>query len=130
MTSDHGEAFLEHGRLQHGFEPYREVTHVPLVIKAPRSHRVKGERVRETVGLIDVMPTLLDMADLPVPAGLAGRSLVPAFTGGELEPLEIATAGGEAIGARRGPYSLLRFEDGRLEFYDLRSDPLEQQPSA
>ena len=129
VTSDHGEAFLEHGQLQHGFEPYREVTQVPLVIKPPTSWKVARTGVGKTVGLVDLMPTLLELADLPIPEQLRGRSLAPVFRGEELDALPLPTEGGEALGARRGPFSLLRFDDGRLEFFDLRSDPLEQSPS-
>jgi arylsulfatase A-like enzyme len=82
LTSDHGTEVYEHRRFDHGFTLYDELLHVPLVVRAPG---LEPRRVADRVGSIDLMPTLLDLLDVPVPPGvrgqLRGRSLVPALRG-------------------------------------------------
>ncbi len=80
LTSDHGEEFGEHGCVQHGEQLYEEVTRVPLMIWGPGVPA--GRRVAEPVGLIDIMPTVLDLAGVDPPAAAMGVSLVPALTSG------------------------------------------------
>ncbi len=78
--ADHGEEFHDHGRMWHGQSVYGEMIRVPLVLRGPG---VGAGRVRdETVELIDVMPTLLEAARLPLPDGLQGRSLAPLLADG------------------------------------------------
>lgn len=80
LTSDHGTELHEHGRFDHGFTLYDELLRVPLVIRPPGS-RV-GKRVTERAGSIDLMPTLLDLLDVPAPrTQLRGTSLVPTLRG-------------------------------------------------
>jgi len=76
ISSDHGEAFLEHGREGHAFDLYREVVDVPFVIIPPLILD-RGVRVTRTVANIDVWPTLLDLVGLPALEGVDGRSLLP-----------------------------------------------------
>ncbi len=76
FMSDHGEEFLEHGRMFHGQTVYNELTQVPLVMRWPGAIPA-GMVVDENVQLIDIMPTLLDLSGLPHPQGLQGRSLLP-----------------------------------------------------
>jgi arylsulfatase A-like enzyme len=80
LTSDHGEAFGEHGSWEHGQSLHREVVHVPLVLAAPGVPG--GITVPTRVRLLDVMPTILDVAGVPHdPAALQGASLVPLLAG-------------------------------------------------
>jgi arylsulfatase A-like enzyme len=76
LTSDHGEEFLEHGGLQHGYTLYNEVIRVPLVIRypprIPEGTVIQG-RVLES---LDMTPTLLDLAGMAKPAGMQGESLM------------------------------------------------------
>ena len=62
VTSDHGEEFMEHGRLLHG-RVYHEHLHVPLLILTPG--RRQGRRVAETSRSIDIAPTVCDLAEVP-----------------------------------------------------------------
>ncbi len=73
VTADHGEELWDHDDLGHGHSGYQELLHVPLVIAGPGIER---RRVAEPVSLIDLTPTILDLAGLPVPEQLAGKSLV------------------------------------------------------
>jgi arylsulfatase A-like enzyme len=55
-------------------------THVPLVVIWP-GHIPAGQRISEPVSLLDVLPTVLELADLPPPDVMQGQSLVPLLTG-------------------------------------------------
>ncbi|MCZ6598713.1 MAG: sulfatase [Planctomycetota bacterium] len=73
LTSDHGEEFLEHGRIGHERTLEREVLFVPLIVVAPGL----GPRVEtHPVGLVDIVPTVLELLGLPAAADVEGQSLV------------------------------------------------------
>jgi arylsulfatase A-like enzyme len=76
FVSDHGEEFLEHGSHWHGLNVYGENANVPFLLWAP-GFLPRGVEVAPTVQLVDVMPTLLDLAGLPAPERAQGRSLLP-----------------------------------------------------
>lgn len=63
LTSDHGEGLWQHGEDQHGILLYREVLHVPLIVKLPKNARA-GERVAAPVGLVDLPATIAQGAGL------------------------------------------------------------------
>ncbi len=131
VTADHGEEFLEHGRKGHQKTLFEEVVRVPLIVRgagvaAPGT--VRPEQVR----LVDLVPTVLDVAGLGAPDDVQGRSLAPLLRGESLaeEPalLELL-ADGRAFRA-------LRTNDGKVisyaptpprRYYDLRGDPGEQR---
>ncbi len=74
FTSDHGEEFQEHGGWWHGQTLYGEQIEVPLVIKYPGGERA-GTEVEEFARSLDIAPTVLDVAGLPIPASWQGRTL-------------------------------------------------------
>lgn len=76
FTSDHGEEFLEHGRMFHGQSTYGELNRAPLLLWQPGTVP-GGKAVTEVVGTIDLMPTLLELGGLRVPAAAQGQSVVP-----------------------------------------------------
>jgi arylsulfatase A-like enzyme len=80
FLADHGEEFFEHGRSFHNQGIYGELTNVPLFFWWPGGVPA-GRRAAETVQLIDVMPTLLDLSGLAAPKGIQGASLVPWMRG-------------------------------------------------
>lgn len=89
LTSDHGEELLDHGSALHGYTLYEEQLRVPLVVFDPR---VRGSRRVETVTRhVDLLPTLLELMDVPASVPFQGRSLVPLLTGraerGEAPPV-------------------------------------------
>jgi arylsulfatase A-like enzyme/cytochrome c-type biogenesis protein CcmH/NrfG len=73
-VADHGEAFGEHGEREHGVFLYDETLHVPLIVKLPAQH-LAGTRVENRVGLVDIAPTILEAAGLPIPDEMQGKSL-------------------------------------------------------
>ncbi len=75
LTGDHGEEFLEHGRMFHGQTTYGELANVPLVIRWPAAVAA-GQVVGETVSTVDLMPTLLAASGLPAPAEIQGQSVL------------------------------------------------------
>jgi arylsulfatase A-like enzyme len=88
VTADHGEEFADHGGMTHGHTLFDELIHVPLIAQGAGVPR--GAHVQDQVRLIDVAPTLLDLAGLLDGAsgrGLHGRSLLPALRGAPLPAL-------------------------------------------
>lgn len=80
ITSDHGEGFWEHGLASHGTMLYREVLHVPLIIRLPGKNPPSG-RVSGLVALADLFPTLLERLGIDHPATEDAFSLNPLING-------------------------------------------------
>ncbi|MGH7894412.1 MAG: sulfatase, partial [Candidatus Binatia bacterium] len=126
FTSDHGEAFQEHGRFLHD-DLAPETLHVPLVVRLP-GRLPAGRRVREPVGLVDLLPTVLDLLSLPVPAQAQGRSLVALATAaGAAAPAVVVgeypnPPGRRDESARTASLTLVR-EGGALALFDRVADP-------
>jgi len=74
ITSDHGESFGEHGEKQHGFLTYNSTLKVPLILKLPGEHTAR--RIGQVVGLIDIVPTVLAVFDIPSSSKIHGRNLL------------------------------------------------------
>jgi arylsulfatase A-like enzyme len=72
VTSDHGEELLEHGRVGHGLTLYEEVIRVPLIVAVPWRHERLD--VDDVVRLVDLAPTILDLAGIQPPKSFEGRS--------------------------------------------------------
>jgi len=79
VTADHGDEFFEHRFKGHRRTLYREVTQVPLLIRAPGVRQ--GGVVNTPASLVDVLPTVLELAGQAVPGGVDGISLVPWLVG-------------------------------------------------
>ncbi len=149
ITADHGEELMDHGHVSHGVALYEESIRVPLIVLLPGgTERVD---VDEPVSLIDVAPTLLDLAAIPAPATFEGRSLVPlladrnwsgrafglldrrggsrpSFSELQAKPELRVTPHERAVVL--GSHKLIAGVGGERELYDLRADPLERQPDA
>jgi arylsulfatase A-like enzyme/predicted Zn-dependent protease len=78
FASDHGESLGEHQESSHGFFVYQEGIHVPLIFVTP-FEKLQGISTSAVVSLVDVMPTILEMAELPIPSQVQGESLLPIF---------------------------------------------------
>jgi arylsulfatase A-like enzyme len=141
VTSDHGEEFGEHGCQYHGPHLYEEVAHVPLLMWGPGIPA--GRRIAEPVGLLDLLPTILDLAGVAIPAHAMGRSLVPALASGHADPDRrlsteawgLLNCGGHVykapgVSIRVGARKIARYDrDGAVayELYDLAADPGERR---
>jgi arylsulfatase A-like enzyme len=73
ITSDHGEEFLEHGETGHGHNLYQPSLHVPLIVKLPNK-QLERTSLSQPMSLINVMPTILEIAGLDAPATAMGVS--------------------------------------------------------
>ena len=140
LIGDHGEEFLDHGNITHDQSLYDELLHVPLIVGGSGlPPAVRGRRFAGPAQLIDIMPTLLDVAGLPRPPGLQGRSLKGALAG---QPGDIS---GPAVFSQRrditdkdftamvsdGRWKLIETpETGGTALYDRLSDPKEKNPLA
>ena len=88
IVGDHGEAFGEHKEEGHGIFCYEESLRVPLVLHNPRLFPAP-RRVAGRLGLVDVMPGLLELVKMPAPPALQGRSFRLLLDGREKERREI-----------------------------------------
>lgn len=103
VLSDHGEAFYEHGLFGHRWTLHEEELRIPFVLRYPPKVPA-GARVPDVVSIVDVAPTLLDLAGLPpLPAAL-GRNLTPLFdaAGRTAAAAGGATGAAAAMGAAMG----------------------------
>jgi arylsulfatase A-like enzyme len=107
---------------------WERATRVPLLIVPPPGDRGRyagGRLTREPVSLIDLYPTVLDMADVPPPsAGLDGKSLVPLLRDPNLATgrAVVSTFYGEHFSVGDDRWRYIRYADGSEELYDHRSD--------
>ncbi len=85
FTADHGEALGEYGERTHAYFVYDSTLHVPLLIRLPDGSHA-GREIDVPVGLVDLMPTILDVVGLPVPDAnhIHGRSLLPLLQAEEM----------------------------------------------
>lgn len=138
FTSDHGYHLGEHGLWQK-LSLFEGSARVPLIIAAPG---VRGGQVcRSPVGLVDLYPTLTELAGVPAPQAIQGQSLVPMLNdpttlgrGYALTQLlryrtqgksgkKVAVADGFSIRTPRFRYSLWKGDAGGEELYDHDEDP-------
>lgn len=135
FTSDHGDALNDHGHSQK-WTMYEPSVHVPGIIWGPG--RVEpDQRFDGLVSLMDIAPTVLELAGLTPPEWMEARSLLPALQGQEWEGRQyvfsehardaILTGTALMTMARDARYKLVEFidhEDGQL--FDLAEDPYEE----
>jgi choline-sulfatase len=80
VTADHGEELFEHGSVGHGGDRlWESIVRIPLIVHQPG--QVDARRITAPVGLVDVVPTVLEATGLPPAPGLAGRSMLELVDG-------------------------------------------------
>jgi arylsulfatase A-like enzyme len=94
FAADHGEEFHDHFLIGHGHTAFDEVVRVPLIVALPGGH---AQLATTRVSIVDVLPTVLELAHVAAPEGLDGRSLVPATRGETLEDRDIVIETGRGI---------------------------------
>lgn len=136
FTADHGETMMEHEHwFQHGYHVYEELTGIPLMIRGPDVSR--GLHTNP-VSTIDIAPTLLSYAGIPVPDHFIGHSLLESdFSSVERMIFsEALTHEGQWRGVVQGNNKFVTFvhltgdvpEMTRNRRFDLLSDPGETRP--
>lgn len=143
LTSDHGDYMAEKGMFTKTETPYECLLHVPMVVRGPGGKWRAGERVDQITELLDIFPTVLELAGAQMPPQNQGSSLVEgdptrraAFSAageyhgqlGTTMPWGLPKAGRHPScvrGARDHRFSYIRDPDYGDEAYDLKKDPLE-----
>ena len=143
ITADHGEGLMQHGQMGHGVQLYEEQVRVPLLLRWP-GRLPAGRVVEGAVSLIDLAPTLLELAGARDAGGvMQGESLAPVladpsavapgrpiflyrreFAPGRVDGQRVA---GEKYGVLVGDWKLvLGPEEGTRELFDVLHDPRER----
>jgi arylsulfatase A-like enzyme len=128
IASDHGESLGAHGEDTHGIFLYDETIHVPLLVKLPQN-RMPAKHVAAKVSLVNLAPTLLEIAGIPVPSQMQGESLlrIAKSSGGDQPVYSRSDFPQRAFGYspleswRAGKYLYIRAP--KPELYDLSADP-------
>ncbi len=152
ITSDHGENIGDHGMIDHLLSMYESTLHIPLIIRYPKFFRAGTVR-DNLVSLVDMVPTLLEVCDLPDewPPGqgnhlsLCGQNdphpeFVVAENGRPVNAVrllrsrypafDVSTIDHRMQMIRTREHRLIRRGNGSVELFDLRSDPGELQDLA
>ena len=130
FTSDHGEAFGEHGALRHSNYLYEEFLHIPFLVRAPS---IKPRIVTQPISLLDLVPTIHAIFGIPAEDTFLGRPLIPSIQGGSM-PEEVLradsiTLAGSRFAVRSLGWKLMQnsFNDTNFfELYNISSDPGEK----
>ncbi|MBN2382468.1 sulfatase [bacterium] len=132
ITSDHGEAFFEHGVCDHGYSLYSEEISIPLIMKYPDENCLTDMPSYETkrVDLMDISSTLLDRLALGYPYTKEGHEIAPDDQQKYIIAEEISKdmKGPPKIACIVQKYkAIYALDDAELvEFYDLEKDPAEK----
>jgi len=126
VVGDHGESLGEHGEQQHGFFVYDAAVRIPLIVAGPR---VPTRAVADQVRIVDVMPTILELAGVGVPSAVQGVSLMPLGRGERQDLLGFSETWypryhygwSELTAVRDGRYKFIAAP--RRELYDTQTDP-------
>lgn len=121
VTADHGEAFGEHGYYFCHRTVYEETLRVPLILRMPRRIPA-GRRVSAPASGIDIAPTLLHYAGVPLGKKMDGRSLAPFVDGSSEAANEPILADHDHRGAyviREGSWKLIASRKGRTAKPDV-----------
>ena len=145
LTADHGESLGEHDYFfEHGAFLYEATVRVPLIVSYPPALPA-GQVITTQARTIDIVPTILDVARLPIPGGLQGVSLLPRMLGRSRGPSPLAYSESgrnfyrenprQYVDGVAGKWRMMRSDRFKLimipaksggpiwEFYDLQSDP-------
>ncbi len=129
VAADHGQSLGAHGEDTHGIFLYDETVHVPLLIRMPEA-KPTSKQVPGKARLVDVAPTVLEIAGIPVPSQMQGQSLlrIAKAGGGPDQPVysrsDFSQRGfgwSPLESWRAGKYLYIRAP--KPELYDMTADP-------
>jgi arylsulfatase A-like enzyme/Flp pilus assembly protein TadD len=129
VTGDHGEMLGEHGENSHMYFIYQSAIKVPLIFKLPGRHTAR--KIDESVGIIDIAPTVCSMLGIRIPDQVQGHDLTDFFSQKQIPDHERPIYCESMCATRYGGNSLLGMVEGRWkyiqttrpELYDLVEDP-------
>ncbi|MEP5439349.1 MAG: sulfatase/phosphatase domain-containing protein, partial [Paracoccaceae bacterium] len=134
FTSDHGEMMGDHGMLYKGCRFFEGLVHVPLIIRWPGVTE-PGARTDALVELVDLAPTVLDIAGVDIPYNMQGIPLTDLLTGKVTSHKpHVVCEFNEALAGMPyqshgtmvfdGRYKTCMYHDaGKAEIFDLQQDP-------
>lgn len=131
ITADHGEGLGEHGELGHGLFIYDSTMHVPFLMKGPGIAAKKV--ITQQVQLVDVLPTFLELARIPRPQGLDGRSLQALLDGDSWNESTAILETEYPLGIGWSPLYAARSSQWKVidapqpELYNIKEDPKENK---
>ncbi|MDF1658287.1 MAG: sulfatase [Verrucomicrobiales bacterium] len=128
FSSDHGYLLGEHHKFQkqHLFE---EATRVPFILSVPWISETHGKKTSHLTELIDLYPTIAELADLTPPDNLHGESLLPLLKNPGTTDwakdlvFTISRNGGESVRTNEWRFNHWGFGEKGAELFDLQSDP-------
>ncbi len=140
FTSDHGDMLYSRGELKKQ-RPYDESIRIPFLVRCPTEWKVAPRQIKMPINSPDIMPTLLGLSCLPVPASVEGENLAKVISGGQPDsdravlimcasPFGQWTrdqGGKEYRGIRTARYTYVKDLDGDWLLYDNEIDPWQQQ---
>lgn len=129
FSTDHGDMLGGHRLFNKGFNMYEEDHHIPLILSVPGKKKTVSDAF---VSIVDIMPTLLEIAGCEKPEELQGRSLLPLVDGKtpkdwredifcEFNGYETTLLTSRMVRTRKWKYVYNPF--GVDELYDCESDP-------
>jgi len=122
LFSDHGYHLGEKSRFAK-MSLWDRSTRVPLIIAGPG---IKAGESHSTVGLVDLYPTIVDLAGLPQNTENSGQSLMGLLSGDVFQERSITTEyGKDNFAVVNEAYRYIRYANGEEELYDRRVDPHE-----
>ena len=122
FTSDHGEWLGEHGRYGKGYPAEECVVRVPCLVRWPCGELEIGARIQDLIEGVDIVPTLLDCAAIPIPPHLQGVSLLPNLRGQSTQTRNSALTemdGWKAL--HTSDYRYIAHADGRELLFNLNA---------
>ncbi len=140
VAGDHGEGFGEHGTYDHGWDLYREVLHVPLLVNGPGIPA--GRRIASMAELREIFPTVLEFAlgKVGKPVELTslsrfwspGRALETAapLVVSELTPSQADRRARTVLSLSDARWHFLLDSSGRAELFDWQKDAAENHDLA
>jgi arylsulfatase A-like enzyme len=129
FNSDHGDMCGDHHMIVKQGSYFDQLMRQPCVLHWPKGFGTKGRRVGELVEMVDLLPTLLDLAGCHVPEVMVGRSYAEALRTGTAVPgrEDVFAYHEPPYGAmlRTATHKYIRYREGSEVLYDLREQPYE-----
>lgn len=132
LTGDHGESLGEHGEKNHGFFIYDATLRIPFLVKLPVGER-QVATVPDSFSTVDLLPTVLNVLKVPLPADVQGASVLPEILGKPLPSAPPTQLYSESFlpllhfdwsdlrGIQVGKYHFI--DVPKPELYDIATDP-------
>ncbi|MBT3249808.1 MAG: sulfatase-like hydrolase/transferase [Candidatus Pacebacteria bacterium] len=124
IRSDHGEEFMEHGKLDHSNDLYEELVRVPFWIHVPGQN---GGTINNLTQTIDEAPTLLNILGIEPHPLMIGRDLLdPSIYESQVDFAIAQKLLNPVFSIRDGDYKLISKDNIEYELYDLKDDSGEE----